>query len=89
MLKLTTDKQTDRQTDRQTNRQDENNMPPIIRSGGIKRLFPVQMYTPPTSTPSLVLRVQCINICYFLKYTEMYDKYTDSTMDIQIDYINL
>ena len=29
MLKLTTDKQTDRQ--------DKNNMPPIIRSGGIKR----------------------------------------------------
>ena len=25
-----------RQTDRQTNRQDKNNMPPIIRSGGIK-----------------------------------------------------
>ena len=24
------------QTDRQTNRQDKNNMPPIIRSGGIK-----------------------------------------------------
>ena len=32
MLKLTTDKQ----TDKQTNRQDKNNMPPIIRSGGIK-----------------------------------------------------
>ena len=32
-LKLTTDKQTDKQTDRQ----DKNNMPPIIRSGGIKR----------------------------------------------------
>ena len=29
-------RQTDRQTDRQTNRQDKNNMPPIIRSGGIK-----------------------------------------------------
>ena len=28
-------KQTDRQTDKQTNRQDKNNMPPIIRSGGI------------------------------------------------------
>ena len=26
-----------RQTDRQTNRQDKNNMPPIIRSGGIKK----------------------------------------------------
>ena len=30
-----TDKQTDRQTDKQTDRQDKNNMPPIIRSGGI------------------------------------------------------
>ena len=29
-------RQTDRQTNRQTNRQDKNNMPPIIRSGGIK-----------------------------------------------------
>ena len=28
--------QTDRQTDNQTDRQDENNMPPIYRSGGIK-----------------------------------------------------
>ena len=44
MLKLTTDKQTDRQTDRQTDkqtdrqtdRQDKNNIPQIIRSGGIK-----------------------------------------------------
>ena len=26
-----------RQTDKQTNRQDKNNMPPIIRSGGIKK----------------------------------------------------
>ena len=31
-----TDKQRDRQTNKQTNRQDRNNMPPIIRSGGIK-----------------------------------------------------
>ena len=31
MLKLTTDKQTNKQTDRT-----KNNMPPIIRSGGIK-----------------------------------------------------
>ena len=31
-----TNKQTNKQTDRQTNRQDKNNMPPIIRSGGIK-----------------------------------------------------
>ena len=31
-LKLTTDRQTNKQTDRQ----DKNNMPPIIRSGGIK-----------------------------------------------------
>ena len=31
-----TNKQTDKQTDKQTNRQDKNNMPPIIRSGGIK-----------------------------------------------------
>ena len=30
-------RQTDRQTNRQTDRQDKNNMPPIIRSGGIKR----------------------------------------------------
>ena len=36
MLKLTTDKQTDEQTNKQTNRQDKNNMPLIIRSGGIK-----------------------------------------------------
>ena len=48
ILKLTTDrkidkqtdrqtnKQTDRQTDEQINRQDKNNMPPIIRSEGIK-----------------------------------------------------
>ena len=28
--------QTDKQTDKQTNRQDKHNMPPIIRSGGIK-----------------------------------------------------
>ena len=31
-----TDRQTDKQTDGQTDRQDKNNMPPIIRSGGIK-----------------------------------------------------
>ena len=31
-----TDRQTNRQTDKQTNRQDKNNMPPIIRSRGIK-----------------------------------------------------
>ena len=31
-----TNRQTDRQTDKQTDRQDKNNMPPIIRSGGIK-----------------------------------------------------
>ena len=31
-----TDRQTDKQTDRQTDREDKNNMPPIIRSGGIK-----------------------------------------------------
>ena len=30
-------RQTNKQTDKQTNRQDKNNMPPIIRSGGIKR----------------------------------------------------
>ena len=40
-LKLTRDRQpnrqTDRQTNKQTNRQDKNNMPPIIRSGGIKK----------------------------------------------------
>ena len=29
-------RQTNRQTDKQTDRQDKNNMPPIIRSGGIK-----------------------------------------------------
>ena len=31
-----TDRQTNRQTNRQTDREDKNNMPPIIRSGGIK-----------------------------------------------------
>ena len=31
-----TNKQTNRQTNKQTDRQDKNNMPPIIRSGGIK-----------------------------------------------------
>ena len=31
------DRQTDRQIDKQTNRQDKNNMPPIIRSGGIRQ----------------------------------------------------
>ena len=31
-----TNRQTDRQTDKQTDRQDKKNMPPIIRSGGIK-----------------------------------------------------
>ena len=31
-------KQTNRQTDRQTDKQDKNNMPPIIRSGGIKMI---------------------------------------------------
>ena len=35
MLKLTTDKQ----TDKQTNRQDKNNIPLIIRSGGIKNII--------------------------------------------------
>ena len=34
-----TNKQTDRQTNKQTDRQDKNNMPPIIRSGGIKRYY--------------------------------------------------
>ena len=29
-------RQTDKKTDRQTDRQDKNNMPAIIRSGGIK-----------------------------------------------------
>ena len=29
-------RQTDKQTDKQTDREDKNNMPPIIRSGGIK-----------------------------------------------------
>ena len=38
MLKLTTDRQTDKQITRQTNRQDKNNMPPIIRSGGIIKM---------------------------------------------------
>ena len=36
-------RQTDRQTNRQTNRQDKNNMPPIIRSGGIISL--VRLWT--------------------------------------------
>ena len=31
-----TNKQTNRQTNRQTDRENKNNMPPIIRSGGIK-----------------------------------------------------
>ena len=34
-----------RQTDRQTNRQDKNNMPPIIRSGGIKSSWEKTSYT--------------------------------------------
>ena len=32
-----TDRQTNKQTDKQTDREDKNNMPPIIRSGGIKK----------------------------------------------------
>ena len=36
-----TDKQTNRQTDRQTDRKDKNNMPPIIRSGGIKKIMKI------------------------------------------------
>ena len=51
MLKLTTDKQTDRQTDKQTNRQDKNNMPPIIRSGGIIK-------TPPKTSITQRLRTE-------------------------------
>ena len=30
---------TDRETDKQTDRQDKKNMPPIIRSGGIKTSY--------------------------------------------------
>ena len=33
-------RQTDRLTNKQTERQEKNNMPPIIRSGGIKRMAP-------------------------------------------------
>ena len=43
-LKLTTDRQIDRQTDKQTDRQDKINMPPIIRSGGIKIIVPCDRY---------------------------------------------
>ena len=43
-LKLTTDRQTNKQTDRQTNREDKNNMPPIIRSGGIKSFCSMIMH---------------------------------------------
>ena len=32
-------RQTDKQTDGQTDRQDKNNMPPIIRSGGMKNFI--------------------------------------------------
>ena len=38
-------RQTNKQTDRQTNRQDKNNMPPIIRSGGIKITFKINNFT--------------------------------------------
>ena len=46
-LKLTTNRQTDGQTDRQTNKQTDrtkNNMPPIIRSGGIKIMDPCERF---------------------------------------------
>ena len=60
MLKLTTDKQTDRQTDKQTNRQDKNNMPPIIRSGGLKivsHTYPFMMMTEKDLIISMIFSV--------------------------------
>ena len=38
-------RQTDKQSDRQTDRQDENNMPPIYRSRGIKMTVIYLMHT--------------------------------------------
>ena len=37
-------RQTNRQADKQTDKQDKNNMPPIIRSGGIKMNFLFKVY---------------------------------------------
>ena len=49
-------KQTNERTNRQTNRQDKNNMPPIIRSGGIKNFVEnlTSEWKKPTSSYNLV-----------------------------------
>ena len=71
IAKVKVDKQkvdnTDKQTDKQTNRQDKNNMPPIIRSGGIK-IDLIKVNNSMTVLKYLPLCIEWVKLCRWCGY---------------------